>query len=92
MRDWNTEQLIEGDKRFGWLPFTDMHRWCAPEHEPLVSVEGWGTECLRGTEGAIPDMLVLDKGLTGRYLPLAITFISEELFSAFDGLVSGAGR
>ena len=39
-------------------------------------------------EGLISDMLVLDKGLTGRYLPLAITFISEELFSAFDGLVS----
>jgi len=39
-------------------------------------------------EGVISDMLVLDKGLTGRYLPLAITFISEELFSAFDGLVS----
>jgi adenosylmethionine-8-amino-7-oxononanoate aminotransferase len=38
--------------------------------------------------GVISDMLVLDKGLTGRYLPLAITFISEELFSAFDGLVS----
>ena len=39
-------------------------------------------------EGVISDMLVLDKGLTGRYLPLAITFISEELFSTFEGLVS----
>ena len=27
-------------------------------------------------KGVISDMLVLDKGLTGRYLPLAITFIS----------------
>ena len=43
-------------------------------------------------EGVISDMLVLDKGLTGRYLPLAITFISEELFSTFDGLVPGVGR
>src|SRR5947207_13690289 len=42
-------------------------------------------------EGLISDRLVLDKGLTGRYLPLAITFIPEELFSTFDGLVSGVG-
>ena len=42
-------------------------------------------------EGVISDMLVLDKGLTGRYLPLAITFIPEELFSTFEGLVSGVG-
>jgi len=39
-------------------------------------------------KGLISDILVLDKGLTGRYLPLAITFIPEELFSTFDGLVS----
>jgi adenosylmethionine-8-amino-7-oxononanoate aminotransferase len=34
-------------------------------------------------EGVISDMLVLDKGLTGRYLPIAITFIPEELSSTF---------
>ena len=39
-------------------------------------------------EGLISDRLVLDKGLTGRYLPLAITFIPEELFLTFEGLVS----
>ena len=55
-------------------------------------MEGWGTECLRvGFEGVILDRLVLDKGLTGRYLPLAITFIPEELFSTFEGLVPGVG-
>jgi adenosylmethionine-8-amino-7-oxononanoate aminotransferase len=43
-------------------------------------------------EGVISDMLVLDKGLAGRYFPLAITFISEELFSGFDGLLSGVRR
>jgi adenosylmethionine-8-amino-7-oxononanoate aminotransferase len=32
-------------------------------------------------EGVIPDMLVLDKDLTGRYLPLAITLVSEKLSS-----------
>src|SRR2546430_4964175 len=39
-------------------------------------------------EGMIPDILVLGKRLTGRYLPLAITVISEKLFSAFDGSVA----
>ena len=32
-------------------------------------------------------MMVMAKGLTGGYLPLAITLISEKLFSAFDGSV-----
>ncbi len=39
-------------------------------------------------EGVIPDMMVLGKGLTGGYLPLAITLISEKLFSAFNGSVA----
>ena len=39
-------------------------------------------------EGVTPDMMVLGKGLTGGYLPLAITLISEKLFSAFDGSVA----
>jgi adenosylmethionine-8-amino-7-oxononanoate aminotransferase len=39
-------------------------------------------------EGVVPDMMVMAKGLTGGYLPLAITLISEKLFSAFDGSVS----
>ena len=33
-------------------------------------------------------MMILGKGLTESYLPLAITFISEKLFSAFDGSVT----
>src|SRR5213596_3839750 len=39
-------------------------------------------------EGVIPDIMVLGKGLTGGYLPLAITLISEKLFSAFNGSVA----
>jgi len=39
-------------------------------------------------EGVTPDMMVLGKGLTGGYLPLAITLISEKLFSAFNGSVA----
>jgi adenosylmethionine-8-amino-7-oxononanoate aminotransferase len=41
-------------------------------------------------EAVIPDMVVLAKGLSGGYLPLAITLVSEKLFSAFDGSVADA--
>jgi adenosylmethionine-8-amino-7-oxononanoate aminotransferase len=37
------------------------------------------------TEGVVPDFLVLAKGLTGGYLPLAATLTSERIFSAFLG-------
>lgn len=39
-------------------------------------------------EDVIPDMMILGKGLTGGYLTLAITLISEKLFSAFDGSIA----
>jgi adenosylmethionine---8-amino-7-oxononanoate aminotransferase len=50
MTEWNTDQLIAWDKRFVWHPFTDMREWCAPEHEPLVLVEGHGA-MLRDSRG-----------------------------------------
>src|SRR6266446_6997217 len=50
MSEWNTAELIEWDKRFVWHPFTDMREWCAPEHEPLVLVEGRGA-LLRDSRG-----------------------------------------
>jgi adenosylmethionine---8-amino-7-oxononanoate aminotransferase len=50
MNDWNTKELVEADKRFVWHPFTDMRQWCAPDHEPLVLVEGHGA-VLRDSEG-----------------------------------------
>jgi adenosylmethionine-8-amino-7-oxononanoate aminotransferase len=39
-------------------------------------------------ESVIPDIMVLGKGLTGGYLPLAITLVSEKLFSIFDGSIA----
>jgi adenosylmethionine-8-amino-7-oxononanoate aminotransferase len=42
MNEWNTDQLAAWDKQFVWHPFTDMSEWCAPEHEPLILVEGHG--------------------------------------------------
>src|SRR6266566_3073077 len=50
MTEWNTETLIAADKRFIWHPFTDMSEWCAPEHEPLLLVEGQGA-LLRDSRG-----------------------------------------
>jgi adenosylmethionine-8-amino-7-oxononanoate aminotransferase len=50
MTEWNTEELIAADKRFVWHPFTNMRDWCAPEHEPLVLVEGHGA-MLRDSRG-----------------------------------------
>jgi adenosylmethionine-8-amino-7-oxononanoate aminotransferase len=50
MSEWNTEELIDTDKRFVWHPFTNMREWCAPEHEPLVLVEGRGA-LLRDSHG-----------------------------------------
>ena len=39
-------------------------------------------------EGVVPDIAVFAKGLTGGYLPLAITITTEEIFSRFDGGVA----
>jgi adenosylmethionine-8-amino-7-oxononanoate aminotransferase len=50
MTEWTTEALIAADKQFVWHPFTDMREWCAPEHEPLVLVEGKGA-VLRDSKG-----------------------------------------
>ena len=50
MTEWNTSGLIAADKRYLWHPFTSMHDWCAPEHEPLVLVEGHGA-VLRDSRG-----------------------------------------
>jgi adenosylmethionine-8-amino-7-oxononanoate aminotransferase len=50
MNELNTDQLIAWDKRFVWHPFTDMREWCAPEHEPLILVEGQGA-VLRDSRG-----------------------------------------
>lgn len=37
-----TEDLVALDKKHVWHPFTQMQAWCAPDHEPLVLVEGKG--------------------------------------------------
>jgi adenosylmethionine-8-amino-7-oxononanoate aminotransferase len=36
-------------------------------------------------EGVVPDLICLSKGITGGYLPLAVTAAGEELYKAFLG-------
>jgi adenosylmethionine-8-amino-7-oxononanoate aminotransferase len=36
-------------------------------------------------EGVVPDIMCLSKGLTGGYLPLAATLVTEDIFNAFLG-------
>ena len=42
MSEWDTDELISADKKFIWHPFTNMREWCAPDHKPLVLVQGKG--------------------------------------------------
>ncbi|MDP9186903.1 MAG: adenosylmethionine--8-amino-7-oxononanoate transaminase [Verrucomicrobiota bacterium] len=42
-------------------------------------------------ESVVADIVVLGKGLSGGYLPLAMTLVTEEIFSRFDGSV-GQGK
>lgn len=36
-------------------------------------------------EGVVPDIMCLSKGITGGYLPLAVTLATEEIYTAFLG-------
>ena len=59
MTEWDTEALIEADKRFVWHPFTNMPEWCSPGHEPLVLVEGKGTMCAWGRARAASTLMAI---------------------------------
>ena len=50
MNKWNTQGLVEADKKYVWHPFTSMPEWCAADHEPIVLVEGQGV-LLRDSRG-----------------------------------------
>src|SRR5437899_2564481 len=91
------EPLIQGAAGMRLWPsgtLRTVREWCTRTDTPLIVDEvmtGFGRTgrmFASEHEGAIPDMMVLGKGLTGGYLPLAITLISEKLFSVFDGSVA----
>src|SRR6266481_5155090 len=91
------EPLIQGAAGMRlWPPGTlrAVREWCSRTETLLIVDEvmtGFGRTgrmFASAHEGVIPDMVILGKGLTGGYLPLAITLISEKLFSAFNGSVA----
>jgi len=91
------EPLIQGAAGMRlWPPGTlrVVREWCS-RTDTLLIVDEVMTGSDRTSrmfasehESVIPDMMVLGKGLTGDYLPLAITLISEKVFSLFDGSVA----
>ncbi len=91
------EPLIQGAAGMRLWPsgtLRAVREWCSRTDTLLIVDEvmtGFGRTgrmFASEHEGVTPDMMVLGKGLTGGYLPLAITLISEKLFSAFDGSVA----
>jgi len=91
------EPLIQGAAGMRlWPPGTlrAVREWCNRTDTLLIVDEvmtGFGRTgrmFASEHEGVIPDMMVMAKGLSGGYLPLAITLITEKLFLAFDGPVA----
>jgi adenosylmethionine-8-amino-7-oxononanoate aminotransferase len=90
------EPLIQGAAGMRvWPPGTlaAVREWCNRTDTLLITDEvmtGFGRTgrmFAADHEGVIPDIMVMAKGLSGGYLPLAITLISEKIFSSFDGSV-----
>jgi adenosylmethionine---8-amino-7-oxononanoate aminotransferase len=91
------EPLIQGAAGIRLWPagtLRAVREWCNRTETLLIADEvmtGFGRTGRMFAiehEAIIPDMVVFAKGLTGGYLPLAITLVSEKLFSAFDGSVA----
>jgi adenosylmethionine-8-amino-7-oxononanoate aminotransferase len=94
------EPLVQGAAGMRlWPPGTlsAVRKWCDRTETLLIIDEvmtGFGrTGKMFAIEhdSVIPDVIVLGKGLSGGYLPLAITLVTDEVFSRFDGSVA-AGR
>jgi adenosylmethionine---8-amino-7-oxononanoate aminotransferase len=91
------EPLIQGAAGMRLWPagtLRAVREWCSRTDTLLIVDEvmtGFGRTgrmFASEHEGVIPDMIVIAKGLSGGYLPLAITLISDKLFLAFDGSVT----
>src|SRR5437660_4704472 len=90
------EPLIQGAAGMKlWPPGTlpAVREWCDRTSALLIVDEvmtGFGRTGKMFAiehEPVVPDIMVLGKGLSGGYLPLAITLVTEEIFSRFDGSV-----
>jgi adenosylmethionine-8-amino-7-oxononanoate aminotransferase len=91
------EPLIQGAAGMRLWPegtLRAVREWCDQTGELLIVDEvmtGFGRTGKMFAidhESVIPDIMVLGKGLTGGYLPLAITLVTDEIFSRFDGSIA----
>src|SRR5438552_11869101 len=91
------EPLVQGAAGMRLWPsgtLRAVREWCDRTDTLLIVDEvmtGFGrTGRMFGSEheAVIPDIMVMAKALSGGYLPLAITLVTEKLFSAFDGSVA----
>jgi adenosylmethionine-8-amino-7-oxononanoate aminotransferase len=91
------EPLIQGAAGMKlWPPGTlrSVREWCDRTGALLIVDEvmtGFGRTGRMFAvehESVAPDILVLGKGLTGGYLPLAMTIVTDKIFPRFDGSVS----
>src|SRR6266705_3977036 len=94
------EPLIQGAAGMKlWPPGTlpAVREWCDRTSALLIVDEvmtGFGRTgkmFASEHESVLADIVVLGKGLTGGYLPLAMTLVKEEIFSRFDGSI-GEGK
>lgn len=88
------EPLIQGAAGMRLWPqgmLKALDAWCQAQDvflildEVMTGFGRTGTMFACEHEGVVPDFLCLAKGLTGGYLPLAVTLTSERVFEGFLG-------
>jgi adenosylmethionine-8-amino-7-oxononanoate aminotransferase len=88
------EPLIQGAAGMRLWPrgmLTELRRWCDTHglllilDEVMTGFGRTGTMFACEQEVVVPDFITLAKGLTGGYMPLAVTLTTEKVFSAFLG-------
>jgi len=91
---WVLEPRVQGAAGMVMHPEGYAQRTCAAARqagarilldEVLTAFGRTGPAMSFHAEGIAPDVIALAKGLSGGYLPLAATLVSEEIFRAFDG-------
>ena len=91
---WVLEPRVQGAAGMVMHPEGYAERTCTAAHkvgarvfldEVLTAFDRTGTPLASQSEGVTPDVVALAKGLSGGYLPLAATLVTEEIFRAFDG-------
>lgn len=88
------EPLIQGSAGMRLWPkgmLADLSQWCRQTEvflildEVMTGFGRTGTWFACQQEDVVPDFLCLAKGLTGGYLPMAVTLTSERVFEGFLG-------